>query len=314
MKRNDIEKLLGAYATGTLTAPERAALYEAALADQALYDALSREEPLRELFEDPVARARLLAVLSGRPEGFAARLGAWFRRPAPWAMAGGLAAAGLIAFFVLAPRPPAAVPLARMQLKSVPAPAAPVTTKEEVKTLARLPARRRRTEDLPKQVGLGGMPSPPMADAQAGFREMERAEAPALASSLAVSPLAYQVLRQSGDQFDETAPGAIFASGDVVRLAVIPPADGHLVVTSEPGVEIYSVAVKKGARVVVPATGGIVLGPGAGAKTVRLVFSADAETMGARKMRQMRDASANEMLKPVAPAAPVTVDVVLQFR
>jgi hypothetical protein len=229
-------------------------------------------------------------------------------------MAGGLAAAGLIAFFVLAPRPPAAVPLARMELKSVPAPAAPVTTKEEVKTLARLPARRRRTEDLPKQVGLGGMPSPPMADAQAGFREMERAEAPAWASSLAVSPLAYQVLRRSGDQFDETAPGAIFASGDVVRLAVVPPADGHLVVTSEPGVEISSVAVKKGARVVVPATGGIVLGPGAGAKTVRLVFSADAETMGARKMRQTHDTSANEMSKPVAPAAPVTVDVVLQFR
>jgi hypothetical protein len=317
MKRDDIEKLLGAYATGTLTAEERAALYEAALADQALYDALSREEPLRELFEDPVARARLLAVLSGRPAGFAARLGARFRRPAPWAMAGGLAAAGLIAFFALTPRPPAAVPLAQMELKSVPLPApvtAPVTAKEEVKTLARLPARRRRMEDLPKQVGLGGMPSPPMADARAGFREMERAEAPAWASSLAVTPLAYRVLRQSGDQFAEAAPGAVFDSGDVVRLAVVPPADGHLVVTSDPGVEIYSAGVEKGARVVVPATGGIVLGPGAGAKTVRLAFSADAASKGARKMLPMRDASANEIPKPVAPAAPITVDVVLQFR
>ena len=113
---------------------------------------------------------------------------------------------------------------------------------------------------------------------------MDRAEAPALGSSLAVTPLAYQVLRQSGTQFDEAAPGAVFASGDVVRLAIVPPADGHLVVTSDPGEEIYSAAVEKGVRVLVPATGGIALGPGAGAKTVRLAFSADAASKGARKV------------------------------
>lgn len=295
MKRDDIEKLLGAYATGTLTAAERAALYEAALADQALYDALLREEPLRELLQDPVARARLLAVLSGQPAGLAVRVRTWWRRPAPWAVAGALATAGLVAFFVVAPRPPA-------------------TVNETVKTLARLPALQRRTENLPQPVGLGGIQSPSAVDARAGFREMKRAEAPALASSLSVAPLSYTVLRQSGTQFAEVVPGAVFASGDVVRLAVVPPADGQLVVMSDPGVEIYSVAVEKGARVVVPATGGFALGPGAGAKIVHLAFSAAAASKGAKKMLSTRDASAKEILTPAAPAALITVDVVLTFR
>jgi hypothetical protein len=64
MKREEIEKLLGGYATGTLTAEEREALFAAALDDQQLFDAMVQEEPLREALEDSAARARLLAVLN----------------------------------------------------------------------------------------------------------------------------------------------------------------------------------------------------------------------------------------------------------
>lgn len=67
MRREDIRKLLGGYATGTLTAEERQALFEAALDDQELFDALAKEQPLRELLEDPAARARLLAALDDSP-------------------------------------------------------------------------------------------------------------------------------------------------------------------------------------------------------------------------------------------------------
>ena len=63
MKREDIRKLLGGYATGTLTEEERQALFEAALEDQELFDALAKEQPLRDLLEDPAARAQLLAAL-----------------------------------------------------------------------------------------------------------------------------------------------------------------------------------------------------------------------------------------------------------
>jgi hypothetical protein len=62
----DRKKLLGGYATGTLTAEERQALFEAALEDQGLFDALAREEALREVLVDGVARARLLAALEGQ--------------------------------------------------------------------------------------------------------------------------------------------------------------------------------------------------------------------------------------------------------
>ena len=63
MSREEIEKLLGGYATGTLTGEERDALFAAALEDQVLFDLLAREEPLRELLEDPLAKARLRRAL-----------------------------------------------------------------------------------------------------------------------------------------------------------------------------------------------------------------------------------------------------------
>ena len=49
MSPEDIKKLLGGYATGTLTAAEQQALFAAALEDQELFDALASEQPLRDL-------------------------------------------------------------------------------------------------------------------------------------------------------------------------------------------------------------------------------------------------------------------------
>lgn len=80
MKREEIEKLLGGYTTGTLTAEEREALFAAALEDQQLFDAMLREEPLREALEDPAARARLLAALDGSPNGGAETPQPWYYR------------------------------------------------------------------------------------------------------------------------------------------------------------------------------------------------------------------------------------------
>ena len=52
MNRDDIQKLLGGYATRTLTPDEQQALFEAALDDQQLFDALAREQALRDLLRD----------------------------------------------------------------------------------------------------------------------------------------------------------------------------------------------------------------------------------------------------------------------
>ncbi len=92
MNREEIQKLLGGYATGTLTPEEQQALFTAALDDQELFDALGREQALRDLLRDPSAKAQLLAVLDA-PTAERGGFLAWLRRP----MVAGLAVAGVAA-------------------------------------------------------------------------------------------------------------------------------------------------------------------------------------------------------------------------
>jgi hypothetical protein len=68
MNREDVQKLLGGYATGTLTPEERQALFAAALDDQELFDALAREQSLRDLLRDPAAKAQVLVALDAAPD------------------------------------------------------------------------------------------------------------------------------------------------------------------------------------------------------------------------------------------------------
>jgi hypothetical protein len=56
MTPEETRKLLGGYATNALTAEEHKRLFEAALEDQELFDALQKEDALRELLADPVSR------------------------------------------------------------------------------------------------------------------------------------------------------------------------------------------------------------------------------------------------------------------
>src|SRR4051794_17262717 len=77
----DVRKLLGGYATGTLTQEERTLLYQAALEDASLFEALADEEALRDLLEDPRARAAVLNALENRPFTMTGALREWFGRP-----------------------------------------------------------------------------------------------------------------------------------------------------------------------------------------------------------------------------------------
>jgi len=63
----EIRKLLGGYATGTLTDEERNLLFSAALEDQELFNALADEEALRELLAEPATRQVLLEELQRQP-------------------------------------------------------------------------------------------------------------------------------------------------------------------------------------------------------------------------------------------------------
>ena len=130
MKPEEVRKLLGGYATGTLTEEERRILFEAALTDQSLFDELADEEPLRAYLQDPAFRRQLSETLEPEKRG-------WFTMPAFRLSAFlGLAAtvaAGLLVFVAVrrpAPPKPEPVEIAKVQpppaqaMQTAPAPLA----------------------------------------------------------------------------------------------------------------------------------------------------------------------------------------------
>ena len=93
----EVRKLVGGYATGSLSDEERQLLLEAALEDQDLFDELMGEHALKELLDEPGARARLIAALApalAPRKPFLIRI--W-----PWVAATGATAAGVVLSFGL---------------------------------------------------------------------------------------------------------------------------------------------------------------------------------------------------------------------
>jgi hypothetical protein len=90
MTREQVQRLLGGYATNSLTEAERKALFDAALDDQELFDALQNEQALKDLLDDEITHSQVRAALEGRDAASASRSrGRWW----VWGLAGGLAAA-----------------------------------------------------------------------------------------------------------------------------------------------------------------------------------------------------------------------------
>jgi len=100
---NEIRKLLGGYATDTLTESERAALFAAALDDQELFDALQNEDALRELLADPISRDQIRNALQPAALG---RSAAWWKRGWLVGTASLAVAAAISIAVVLWQRPP----------------------------------------------------------------------------------------------------------------------------------------------------------------------------------------------------------------
>ncbi|MEP7354264.1 MAG: hypothetical protein ABI824_13640 [Acidobacteriota bacterium] len=68
MNPDEARKLVGGYATGSLSDSERKALFAAALDDQELFDELADEQSLKELLDEPGVRDRLIARLAPKAE------------------------------------------------------------------------------------------------------------------------------------------------------------------------------------------------------------------------------------------------------
>ena len=119
MTNDQARKLLGGYATNSLTEAERKALFEAALDDQELFNSLQQEEALKELLADPISRNQIQQALAEPPDARAAA--AWWSRRWFWGGIAGAVAATVMMIAVIrsndrlpsqvaqvAPAPPAA--------------------------------------------------------------------------------------------------------------------------------------------------------------------------------------------------------------
>lgn len=153
MKREDIEKLLGGYATGTLTGSERQALFQAALKDQHLFDELAGETALKELLDDPDARAFLLQALPEEPEERKVRWNVW-----RWASASTAAAAVVVVGAVLLQTPAPEVPAVRNLASSRPMIRFEPQAAQQIPSV---PAAVEKKEELKPRTVITARPAPP---------------------------------------------------------------------------------------------------------------------------------------------------------
>ncbi|HEY1336525.1 MAG TPA: hypothetical protein VGF59_03405, partial [Bryobacteraceae bacterium] len=218
MTPDEARKLLGGYATGTLTPEEQHALLEAALRDQSLFNELMNEQPLKEALDDSAMRAEVLRALDEPP-----RRSRWV-----WAFAtaGGLAVAA-IAFVLVtnsdrqtsrpvqmaknveAPRIESAPPV---QDRVAPSAARPAHAPRRAKAQKSNPESLQAT--VPDAVTATPVEEPPPAlAAPAGvteqtFKRSLRAQAASDSAAMLVGSPSFQ-LRYSIQKTRDFAPGAI---------------------------------------------------------------------------------------------------------
>jgi outer membrane biosynthesis protein TonB len=241
MTPDDARKLLGGYATGSLTEAERRALFQAALEDQELFDELAGEQVLKEVLDEPGARQRLLATLESGPHRIA-----WWMRPWPWAAAAATLAVviGVVIFNrTPPPEPPQQVAQVLKSAEPVappapaPAPSPPTPKRKVAPAPPPPPAELKKEEALTDQL----QEAKPQADtAVRGFV----ASAPAAAARLAENA----AVRAPGQfVFNYTVSADGF-------LVVVPAARGFLSVTANNAAIYPSGAVSAGTpvRIAIP--------------------------------------------------------------
>jgi hypothetical protein len=224
MSKDEARKLLGGYATGSLTDAERTALFQAALEDQELFDELAGEQVLKEVLDEPGARQRLITALEPP----------WRHRAWLWATAAATLVIAVVIGSVVSQRTPAPPQQIAQVLKSpepVNAPAAPL--------VAEPPPVRRKVAPAPS-------PAPPA--------EPKKEENAAVADQLqqAKPQAAVGAIRE----FAALRAPSVFAFNYAVRadgfLLIVPAAPGFLSVTANDAIIFPSGAVSAGTPVRVP--------------------------------------------------------------
>jgi len=190
MNPEDVRKLIGGYATGSLSEAERKLLFDAALDDQELFDELAGEQVLKEMLDEPGARQRLLSALGAEQESIKAP---WWSRSWPWMGAAVTVAVAIIMVVAQRTVPPPPEEIARVQtserLETSPPPPPPAPAAPAPKALRKVPppassvdAIEEARADKAEPQALADAPPPApeaarrAAGAVAGFAKGGRAE------------------------------------------------------------------------------------------------------------------------------------------
>jgi hypothetical protein len=245
---DDVRKLLGGYATGTLTDEEKQALFNAALDDVDLFNALADEHALKELLDDPTARAQALRAAETPVFSITALLREWFDRPRSKALVA-TGAVLVVAIAVTTYRDQQSVRIAGVQRSSEPAllaPMAPVperaapqeskgvdpanprparpaaTEKREARVSADAAANAQREfkalAEREQRVDRMIVSAPPPEPAPAAFATALRDEQRA---AVAAAPVKYTLMKRStAGEFEPVPLDAPLAPDEEARLRV----------------------------------------------------------------------------------------------
>jgi hypothetical protein len=252
MTNDEIRKLLGGYATNTLTETERKALFDAALEDQDLFDALHQEQALKDLLADPASRAQIRQALE-KPRA------AWWSRWWTWTAAASAVAAAVLVVAVTrshTPEPiqqyasaqaakPAAEPPAEKvetDVKSVPQPASARMVREARASAQKQVIRARpvgspmeRKDELQSTtlpapaVAPAAPPAPPPAALTASQQQVQVSGVPSQGRASDTQAQSQQVAGQTvspvrDQEQSQAAPAQLNgAMGGVISKADFPP-------------------------------------------------------------------------------------------
>jgi hypothetical protein len=283
---DDVRKLLGGYATGTLSDEEKQFLYNAALQDDELFAALADEQALKELLDDGAVRAQLLRATEEPKFSLAGAFREWFDQPKAKALvATGAVLIAIIGFNTM--RQPVEekqeqVAEVRQQAPSAPEPISQSPTQPK-RPVARKATKPKVEKDEPVILQAPTPEGPPPQPAEtlargvvggavsgvraAPMRFKEQASAD---SSL---PLRYELLLKEADgEFRPVPAGHAFTTGDLLRIRVTSTRNGAVAV-STPGQATVSGGVTANQATSLPSSGGIVIN--ADTRALVLSFAAD---------------------------------------
>ena len=333
---DDVRKLLGGYATGTLSPDEKQVLFEAALHDDELFAALSNEHALKDLLDDGAVRAQLLRATEEPRFSVTAALWEWFERPKSKVLvATGTILLAAIGFQQLRPRISEQTQIAEVREPrnltiyspptSPPSPP-PAATKEPAKPAQRKsePRLEKREADqpVPPPAQYAQAPAAPVVGAVGGAapepealmsrRQMKLADAAAPAQTAEVSPsspLRYELLLQTADGTFQAVPSNHeFLTGDVIRVRVTSTRAGAVAISGT-GQPTVALSVRANEPITMPIDGGIRITPGSDKLVLGFAVSGADLTSVNRSFTAASEAKARQ-----ASAPSLTIEIPLRQR